>query len=251
MKLTFNASKSANSFRGMLWAYKYLKDYPKLLRYISIPIIINLFIFPSLSWGTYILSSQISKELLSKLPHLSYLEINIFQFTSLIATILLVIEIFISLSMIINGPIYRALKNTILKDKGLVIKSRGGFIQFILNIMKELRFETQKLTIYFSIFLLSSILNIFPIIGSKIFVVINIIVFIILNGLTIFGPCFYQQKSNFKNNSEKILKSPLTIWPHIFVSGVMNSIPLLNIITLPLSTLGGILIYIEYIYEDN
>lgn len=173
--------------------------------------------------------------------------IFLFVFISLAIGIFL----FSFISSVANSPVYSNLIEKVIERElgGMLPEMRER--NFFEDMLYTVSFEIKKLVLAFFIFILSSLLNLIPGIGSIVFVVFNVAQVSIYSGLDMFEPIWVKQDSKFRHKIWELLKNPVKYWPFTFTSGSLNAIPVVNIFTIPISTIGAILLYVDLNNQNN
>jgi|GEM_PF-2720336 len=242
-------AKPVRFFRNAVFSLKclwngllYIKDNDWTWKYIAAAILVNIVV----TLFSVIIAFLVLRGVFSWLQGvvgLSGVFLNIFFFlVSIIAALIFTGVIFKSISNIINSIFYSPMVAKLLAKKGYVPEREVGVVE---DLQRSIIFEIKKFIVMGVIGLLSSILHIIPIIGSVIFVLLNTIQVVLIGGVDSFEPTLALQKLKFREKLKLVLLTPDISWPFLLVTGFINSVPVLNIVTIPISMVGATLLFSE------
>jgi len=153
--------------------------------------------------------------------------------------ILVAALLFNILSSIVTAPIYGKLAEV------MTIREFGEHLGPSQSVWQELilsiSFQAKKSVLIFGFLLLSLPLNLIPSIGQVAFLLINLTQLVLITGLDLYEPILNRQKLNFRGKLAYILARPTELWPFLLISGLVCSIPIINILTIPICTVAAIL----------
>jgi uncharacterized protein involved in cysteine biosynthesis len=236
-----------NPLYGLYVIYKN----PKFLLHIFLILLINFLIFLLLIFGVLAIGSQLSAAIIQILRidnnAAGTVIATLIQSTILLVSIFIYLNLFITISSIVNAPIIGDLADRLVtKRSGLKMMDMSPFKLVLYSI----RFELSKLSLQLVILLFTSLLNLIPGIGSIIFIAINLVSLILFSGLDISEPILMRLNEDFFGKIKFVVSHP-GLWPALLVSGILNTIPVVNLIMLPLNLCAGIMLVISTIEQEN
>ncbi|MEB3192836.1 MAG: EI24 domain-containing protein [Snowella sp.] len=247
-----------------LRTFKLLRQNPQLLTYIIIPLIINIILGSLLYWQFWNLGNasvdilrfygqqwldqitlqipQIIPYLLPLLKGVFWLIIWLWRFILLILTGFLLSQV----GGILGSPWYGQLSEKL--EKKLLGKLSIQEVGLLKDIQRAIAFELKKLVILIGVGLVCFSLNFFPGIGTIIATAIGISSAATLTCLDFFDPPLERRRLRFRQKLAMIGKSLPSSAGFGLASLLWISIPLVNLVTIPLSVTAGTLFFCEKIY---
>jgi uncharacterized protein involved in cysteine biosynthesis len=227
----------------LLVAIKVILSKPVYVFYILISVVFNIIIFVLLIYIFVLLLDTVTdnfQHFLNIENTNSYFDISV-QLIQIIIGIVVSAFLFPTLSTVANSFVYDFLSERVLKDNNIYPKSDKNFIQVSLN---AVTFELKKMLIAIILLLLTFLLNLIPVIGSVLSILITYINIILLNGLDSLNAPLSTQDYIFREKMKFITINPST-WGYLFITANLNGIPVLNIVTIPISIVASSLVYKE------
>lgn len=242
MNQTLSLSKSITAlFEGL----RYTLRHRWVRTYITTAILFNILIFIV---GVYLLSAVFST-LVVRIIQLAGMEqyihgITLSEVLAFVLAVVVGIVAFPSLSSIVNAPVYNALTERMLQEQdketpGVRKNSGRGVVGEISN---AIVLEIKKLGLILSIFVLSLVLNILPVVGQILFVLLNGLQLILITGVDLFEPLIAHKRISFRQKVGNLLSHP-TYWPFLLLAATISTIPVLNIVTLPIAIVSTIRVF--------
>ena len=247
-----------------LRTFKLLRQNPQLLTYIIIPLVINILLGILLYWQFWNLGNasvdilrfygqqwldqitqqvpQIMPYLLPLLKGLFWLIIWLWRFILLIFTGFLLSQV----GGILGSPWYGQLSEKL--EKKLLGKLSVQEVGIVKDIQRAIAFELKKLVILIGVGLVCFGLNFLPGIGTIIATAIGIGSAATLTCLDFFDPPLERRRLRFRQKLAMIGKSLPSSAGFGLASLLWISIPLVNLVTIPLSVTAGTLFFCEEIY---
>jgi uncharacterized protein involved in cysteine biosynthesis len=174
----------------------------------------------------------------------------VFDILFIIVGIYLTTILFSTISSIFNSPAYDQITELVLDRIGVDdYNTNYGRWDFFIQMFISLKFEIKKIFLTIILFLLSVVVNILPGIGQLFSALFTYLSIILLNGMDILDPALDRQIDKFRNKVKFIIKNP-GIWPFIFISSNLNAIPVLNIITIPISIIISAQLFV-FIHKEK
>lgn len=160
------------------------------------------------------------------------------------------IVLFNSIASIVNAPIYDALTERTLNEYHIEeIQNYHGKFEDVYNLWTSLGFEMKKIILSIIFFLISSLLNLIPVVGNGLFVFLNFINLVITSGIGTFDPALSRSHTKFRTKIYFVVENP-AVWPFVIVSGIINAIPIVNFLTIPLTIVASTMIYVEVLNQQ-
>ncbi|AFY75439.1 uncharacterized protein involved in cysteine biosynthesis (plasmid) [Synechococcus sp. PCC 7502] len=233
-------------------AFNFLKNNPSLWGYITIPILINVFVGIALYFGLLIPGLQWIDTVILNLPTWLTVLSGILHFVFGLGILILVGLLIVQIGVILGSPWYGQLAEQIekLKINNLPTEETFSFGRTISDVFRALLFEVKKLALIaicsFLTFVLSiAIAPVAPVIAG----IVGIILSTILMCLDFLDPALERRRLSFRNKLGWIIRSaPASIG---FGLGcvVLTSIPILNFLTVPLCMVAGTLFFCDRIWQ--
>lgn len=238
-------NSSLQSFTYIPRAIKYLFQHPKLYPFVIIPFLLNLIFgtilfFVVLNTSKNSLSDLLNFDFLTQLKYFDQV-ISVF---SVIFALLLATYLSVSLAIVIQSPFNGLIVEKIFADKGITDKMQlSGFKMLVYDIKRSLQFEIQKLLLLGSVLCLSLLLNIIPVIGNLLFVIIGFASTYLFNLMDLLDPGLDRFDLNLKQKINKITHNLDTTFAAGLLLHLVINIPIVNFLLLPiLFTSAGLLI---------
>lgn len=168
-----------------------------------------------------------------------------------ILAVLAVILVFTSISSILNAPIYSLLTEALLKRESQYILDSYPHRGLLGEIYYAIGLEINKYVVIVWIFIATLLFNVLPVVGQILFVIATILQLIIITGIDLFEPLIAKFRLRFWDKVKFILSRPFRYWPFLIVAGFLSSIPIINIITIPLSIISAITTFKEDFYGNG
>lgn len=228
----------------LLLGFNYVRQNKWTWKYFAILIVLNLILF-FLAFVTILLATYSLMDIIFNL-----LDINLPRFfdylTNFFITIIafyLATVVFNAISTIVSSPIYGIMTDKVLEKNFSYPESSTNFIETIYVTMV---YELKKFILFITFLILSFTLNFIPIIGSVLFILINLLQLIVFAGLDFFDPIFVKENKKLQQRVTTIIGKPVKYWTYLGTGGFLCSIPIINIFLIPIFTIGGILLYLGY-----
>lgn len=162
-----------------------------------------------------------------------------------ILAIFLSVVIFPGVSSIVNSLVYMNLTDKIMAEVSISTQTEDDenkFTATISVIFTAIAFEIKKILV--TVFLLGPLLCVvwIPVAGQLLFGAGLIVNSILLNGSDLFEPVFSSQNKRYRSLLKFIVTTPSS-WLFLFTIATVNAIPLLNIVTLPITTSAAIFLF--------
>lgn len=228
------------SLIGLPRAIWYIMTHPRIMLYILIILILNLVTFGLVVFVFF----GLINDLISEIAIQSEVVVLLVQIFIGTLSLVFAILIFNSVSIAVSSPLYSAIAERVANDKGIPVPPRLSY-QSLRDFWYSIEFELKKLFLSLIILILTLPLNLIPAIGQVIYGIINPLQIIIFNGLDLFEPAAARKQLSFRSKLWRIIKIP-TYWPYLFMAGTLTSIPFLNVVTIPVAVVGGILVYNDH-----
>jgi uncharacterized protein involved in cysteine biosynthesis len=250
-----NPKKITNSLEYLVYPLKAIAlifSKKKLLILSLISVLLNIAVFISL----FVLLNAVSQDMIDSItPDLSGFGEQaltiLLTFLRLLISFVMLVVLYIVIAMPINAPIYSLMFNEVFKIKGIQ-ENPEIQIKDLKSVLKRiglsLLFELKKLFIMICLFilnlLLSFLLSFIPVFGQILTVVIQILILGFFGAIDIFEPVHTNELFKFRHRMGYLFKNP-HIFPFAALGGFFISIPLLNIVMLPIFIIAGILVWVE------
>lgn len=225
---------------------------PKLLKLSFISFLINIIVFigalallntyskgiiESLSLGEFILDSSALRIFLTL--------IRLF----LIFVALAVIYILVAIP--INSPIYALMINEVFRMKRIETNPRLE----VKNVRTALRrigyslvFELKKAIVIIFVFIanfaFSFAVNFVPVVGQVVIIIIQLLILGFFGSIDIFEPMHTNALYRFRSRMMYVFRKPY-LFPFSILGGIFISIPIINVLALPIFIISGILIWLD------
>lgn len=231
-----NRIKTAlKSFKYLPQGFVYLLSRPKLYKFLVLPVFINLLLIGTLAFASYSAINQLLQNLLTIdwLSSISFLD-EILAFLSGFLAVLFTGYLSISLAVIVQSPFNGLIAEHIFEEYGVEDKvNLSGLSMAWYDIKRSLKLEIQKIVLQITILVLSLLLNLIPIVGSALFIIINFLTSYIFLNIELFDPAY----SRFDYSLKRKIRQSIRYWyrdfgislPMYFLVGI----PLINFLTLP------------------
>ncbi len=252
---------------GLLYplrAVAVLRQQPKLLTYIIVPLLINLILGLVLYWQL-IQVSQTSGEMLTNytqrwlaqslqtLPELRSIMEPLVNFIAWLGLwfwrlLLLVLTglILSQMGVLLGSPWYGKLSEQLEQQLlGKLTQQELGLIQ---DIGRMVAFELKKLFLLIVVGLICFGLNFLPGLGTFFATTIGLILTGILTCLDFFDPPLERRRLRFRGKLKLIIKSLPASAGFGLVTLVCVSIPIVNLVTIPLCIMAGTLFFCERLF---
>lgn len=241
--------QSSLGIRGIFSLFKagdYLVKHPELRKYVGLSILLNLLVFSVVIVAFFLVLMAIIQGIANTLQlELGGVVAGIFVVTSFVTALFITALLYSTISSAVNAPLYSQLAEKVLDLEGIKLHNQlQGFARVRDDLVKSLSFEFKKFSVSLLILLVSFVLNLIPAVGSVLFVIINAFQIITLAGLDILEPALARENLRFRDKLKFIYRNP-GFWPFILSAGLLNTIPVLNLILAPLNLVGGLLLYAE------
>lgn len=233
------------SIKAIPTALIYVKNNPWVWKFVLIAIALNLVVFLLSVAGAW----WVAQTLLNWLISLFNLQSQglwswLINVVALLIGVVLSVIGFSILSSIANAPVYGALVDKLVR-KEIAVNEDEYDIPIIKSLSLTLKFELKKLVLMIGFFLISLGLNLIPIIGQIAFVFLNLLQLVIFTGLDLLEPILLPKNLGFRQKIQLLSKKPPTYWPFWVIAGVGISIPILNILIMPIANIASILLYLK------
>lgn len=207
-------------------------------KYISFAIFLNFLVFIVLVFTSGWLSILITKFIQTYITNTS----DNFFLVVISTVIWLILVFFIlqtysSVASIVNAPIYSILTEKIIKKEFPEIDFSSS--NFVVDIFRALVFELKKLILGIAITTSLMFMNVLPIIGFILYLIISALQLIMFTGLDALEPFHSLKNYSFRKRLKEIFNNKYRYWPFLFISGILGSIPFVNIFLIPVSVVGG------------
>lgn len=236
-------SNTISSFTYLPKAFTYLLSRPKLYPYLALPLFLNLILTTLLSVIIFNALSGFITSLLSFniLTSISYID-DIINVVSFVVTFIISAYLSLSLAIIIQAPFNGMIAEKIFEEKGVSDNVNLSVLKMIIyDIKRSIKYEIQKLLLTASILMLTLLLNLIPVIGNILFVMINSISAYIFNLVDVFDPAYSRFDYSLKTKIVQSIKSiERTAGIGIPLYFVIN-IPIVNFLLLPIVFTGSAL----------
>lgn len=234
-----------NIFSGFI----YINNNKWVRKYFLALVLINILIFFTFFLSTHSIISSFFNWFVdyigSEEGFYDYLK-TVLNFVGVFISIYLSIVIFSSVATTLSSPIYGVITDKVLKNTyGLVSEEKNIIVSSIEIILNTAKYEIKKIILLIIFFTIFFFLNIIPFLGSLFFLILSFFQIVIFSGLDFFEPAFTYEKKRFRERLKIISYNPLKYWGYLFTGGILCTIPFLNIIFLPIYTIGGIVIYFK------
>jgi len=233
-------------------ALNFLKNNPSLWGYITIPILINIFVGIALYFGLLIPSWQWMDTAIVNLPTWLTAISGILHFLLGLGILVLVGLLIVQIGVVIGAPWYGQLAEQIekLKINNLPVEESFSFGRTIGDIFRALMFEVKKLALVIGCSFLTFVLSIAiapvaPVIAG----IVGIMLSTILMCLDFLDPALERRRLSFRQKLGWIIHcAPASIG---FGLGcvVLTSIPILNFLTVPICMVAGTLFFCDRIWQ--
>ncbi len=232
------------SLKTVFYGFTYVSRNKWTWKYITGAIFVNFILFISLLAASSFLLNYIINAILS----LFNIEVNsaIGQFItgiSILFGIILALFLFVILGNIANAPIYGAMV-----EKYLQIEAKNSvFVQrsFLGEIGYSLQFELKKLIILILILILTLFINLIPLIGQVLYIILLVIQLILYAGFDFFDGYLSRLNLTLRQKVKYIISDPKYNFPCLGICGFLVTIPFLNIIVWPFFILSGLRLALE------
>lgn len=224
----------------------FLIKHPRYLNYFLLLIFLNILVFSLLLlfitrflgdiYADFILRLQLN------LAPALFIFGQLLIFIIVFAILVLLFNVF---SNIISAPIYGHLAESIADEMNINYKvPRSQKNQEWVDFKNSLNFQSKRLLATLIIFLITLPLNFIPIIGQMGFFLLNPLQIIIFTGIDFFDPVLAREGLGFRKKVGFVL-TRIYLWPFLLITGLLASIPVVNLITIPLGIISAILIYTD------
>jgi CysZ protein len=242
---------------GIIYHFRiiaFIRNNPDLLRYLIKPVMINLLIAIVLYGVIFFIGWEFYQKLLHhflsfELPKwLSFIEEGLIFLLSLIITIGLFLFIgfaILEFGTIFGAPWYSRLSEQV--EKYQTGKLKIVEIGFFQDIWRAVQFEIQKLLILGAVGLPLLLLNFLPVIGTVIFTIGWFILTTTIICLDFFDPPLERRRMFFKKKLKLVFQSLPASAGFGIISWLLVSVPLFNLITIPICVASGTLFFCNHI----
>ncbi|GAB4147662.1 MAG: hypothetical protein OHK0017_09600 [Patescibacteria group bacterium] len=231
--------------KGLIYVCRQRWTWP----YLMMAILVNIILFVALLISSYYAASWLSFQISQNLSNLVEWQLILLNFLVWPTVFFIAILLFGSFSSVVNAPIYGSLTNKLVEIH--FNSSETESLSPIQGITIALGFEIKKILIGLVFLALTFSLNFIPFFGSFIFLFINILQLVILTGLDMFEPYHTLRKLSFRFRMLDILSQPSKYWIFLIIAGFISSLPVLNIVLIPISIVAGILLQVEKHTSNN
>jgi len=229
-----------SSFKYLFEGSKYIKENSWTRKYIAAALIVDLIVFILLIIGWVLSVSWVSDKILGIFNISSTGVLRVFfQIVLFLFGIILLSRLIVSISTIINSPIYGEMT-----EKFLRLHNISGVkeLTFIEEIIHSIGFEMKKVVILLVLLGVGIFLNFIPVIGQILFFIVSCFQIIIFSGLDFFDPYLARKSLSMSQKIRYITRKPYMHYPFLLTSGFLTSIPLVNVFLLPVFTVSGLLL---------
>jgi len=233
-KIKFTIKESVYSTISLPKAILYLLKNTWTWWLILIPLIINI-VLTIFLWSWF---KEISYNWLHALfihsQNLSILE-NIIKGFIWILSLLISILAMILISLIVSAPFNGILAEKILIKHNIYQESQLINIKAIgSEIIRAINFELGKIFLSLIILIITSILNLIPIIGNILYVVINFLFTGFINTMDFYDPALSLLKYNFKEKKSYVWQRKFKNLVPILITSFLINIPFINVLFIPI-----------------
>lgn len=206
-------------------------------KYIGLAICLNALVFIVLIFLSVWFSNFITNIIQNYLTNTNGFLLLTINFFLWLIIVVFIIQIFGAVTSVVNSPVYSILTSKIIEKEFPHVTFPQS--NFALEIYNALIFELKKLLLSGVIIFLSFFINIIPIIGTILYFFILVLQLIFITALDTFEAFHSLKKLSFRNRLSQVCLQPCKYWPFLAISGLIGSIPLLNIFLLPVSIVGA------------
>jgi len=212
-----------------------------VIKYIALAVFLNILTFIALIAFSFWISSSFSDFILSVFTDNQNGLLSGLQFLlSLIfwgVLVFIFIQLFAAISSIVNAPVYSILTSKVIEKEFPEIDFPKSSI--FTEIWLALLFEIKKLSISFGFLIFSLILNLIPLIGPIVFLILNLFQLFLISGLDVFEPYHSLSKFTFRRRIGEIISRPLLYSPFLLICGFIAAVPIVNIFLIPISIVAA------------
>lgn len=242
--MKIHLGKIFESFTAIFNATLYILKNPKIWVYILLPLIINI-VFSTLFFRLTIFKLN---EFVGNWEWVVQYEFlgTILSVFGWIVVILVTILIFLLIGMIISSPFNGVIVEKILDESGIKKLDDYSGIKLVgFEIYRASKFEIIKIFLIVLMFALTSILNLIPVVGNMLFIIVNYTFNSFLCVLDLQDASLSRLDYSFKNKSKFIIKN----WDLNVVFGLISSIfltiPFFNFLFLPVASIAATQLFIK------
>lgn len=231
----------------ILDGFRYVLRSGWIKKYIAASIVLNFISFLLTILIVFLSVNQLAFYLLQELQITTDIFLASF-IQALVFVIALVIGVisFTTISSIISAPVWGLISERLIDEQAkntssieMVKRTWIGEISYTAS------FQSKRLLLIASILLLSLPLNLIPIAGQILFSTINLIQLVVITGLDLFDPIWSKSAVKFRTRLKTIIMHPAKYWPFLLIAGTLSSIPVLNILTMPICITAAILLEVN------
>lgn len=239
---TSQVSLFKTSVRSTLIAIRTILK-PRYLRYFAVILVLNTITFIATT-ALVAIVLQFPLALIVELldTELSDLARAGFNIVFVVAGLLSSVILFPTVSIIVSSPIYDRMVGTLFAHLDFAEGKHSGVFDSIID---SLVFAGKKIVVSLVFIVLSFVINLIPILGQIAYILGLFGNVIVLNGIDTFIPSFDRDQKRFRGVLKYVFTNP-ALWPFLFIAGSVNAIPIVNLVTIPISVLAGVFIYVEY-----
>lgn len=236
-------------FCGFKYPYKgflFIFTQPEISKIVSIQFLLNIITFIIVfSSSFYILVRWLNSII-------SYGNIwyeHIIYYFGIILGIAAIIIISVIFSGFLSGLIGGGLNSNLSEKTEEILKQQKNNIQvsFIEGLFRDIGFELKSLTLIIAVFLLLSLVNIIPIIGTIIFFVLTFIYSIFAISFKYLDYVMELRKFSFKKKLLTVWNSGPLFMGFGFSALLLFQIPIINLLMHSIGIISGTLLYLEEI----
>jgi CysZ protein len=244
---------------GTLWAgatyplraLAVLTRTPRLWRYVLIPLLVNVLVGATLYIGLLVAGWRGIDALVAGLPEWA-------AFLGVLLRVLLVIGLLIAVGflllqfgVVLGAPWYSQLSEQLeLMLTGQAAPGSSGVIAFTRDIGRALLFEVQKLLLLVVVGLPLLLLNVVPLLGTVLAGAGGIVLGAVIVCLDVLDPPLERRRLRFREKLSVVRRSLPASASFGFMCLGLVSIPLLNLLAIPLCVTAGTLFFCERIRDE-
>lgn len=218
----------------------------KYLKYVLGSIIINIILFVVLVTTFFAISNSFLGDIANPNDNILINIANFFLDALLtLLGIFLGVFIFPTLSSIVCSPIYDTMTENLMDESNIENKLEGRKYDFFYSFVDSTTFELKKTFLSLFILFVSFVVNVIPILGQVLFLLLNYANLILINGVSVFRPPLYRDKKNRLRDALTLSTLNPSLWLYLWITATLNAIPIVNIFTIPITIYSSILLYKE------
>ncbi|MBD3363380.1 hypothetical protein GF362_06710 [Candidatus Dojkabacteria bacterium] len=241
------------SFGVILKSVKYILRNIQIWPLLILPFILNLI----LSIVIFIFFYSRILELINS--GLNYIQLEDFafipdlaRFFGIIFTLIIVLWFFLLMGMIISAPFNGIIIEKILKEHRIQkVQRYKGVKLLIFEMGRAIKFEFIKILLTILIFIVTSLINLIPVVGNIFFVCINYGFNIFINILDLTDPSFERIHYSFKQKATTILSNVDLFIIFGLISTLLFTIPVVNFLYIPIASISATFLFIKIFKDSN